>query len=152
MGPKAEASAPMNWQRCIAGTMLMLLPVFVAAAGAEVSPTDRTIQFLTNAHTGISMDDSEWLSTEARSTGKIAGFGGLRTLVKQTTAFAKEFRGLRSVVILDVVEQGNAQRIRAEVKFFDEKRRKASPAAAERENMIWTFVITKEEGKWKLLF
>ena len=152
MGPKAEAKAPMNWLKCVTGTLLMFLPIFVTEVGAEVSPTDRTIQFLTNAHTGISMDDSEWLSTEARSTGKIAGFGGLSTLVKQTTAFAKEFKGLKSVVILEVAEQGKAQRIRAEVKFFDEKRRKASPAAAEREDMIWTFVVTKEEGKWKLLF
>ena len=98
------------------------------------------------------MSDSEWLSSEARGGGKIAAFGGLNKLVKQTTAFAKEFNGLKSVAVLDVVEVGNKQRIRAEVKFFDEARRKASPAAAEREDMIWTFLVTKEHGKWKLQF
>ena len=128
----------------------MLLSLSASAIEAEVSPTDRTIQFLTNAHTGIDMDDSEWLSADARSTGKIAAYGGLSRLVKQTTAFAREYKGLKSVTVLQVTDEGKAFRIRAEVKFFDEKRRKKSPAAAEREDMTWVFLVTKEEGKWKL--
>jgi hypothetical protein len=130
----------------------MLTPVLVLAAGVEMPATDRTIQFLTNAHTGISMNDSEWLSAEARRAGNIAAHGGLSRLVNQTTAFAREYKGLMSIAILEVTEQGKVQRIRAEVKFFDEKRRRASAAAAEREDMIWTFVVRKEDGAWKLQF
>jgi len=142
----------MNWLKHTVGTVLMLLPICVVAGGLEASSSDRAIQFLTNAHTGVSMEDSEWLSVATRTAPNFVGFGGLSALVNQSTAFAREFNGLKSVEILDVADQGNVQRIRAEVKFLDDKRRSASPAAAERKAMIWTFVATKEDGKWKLSF
>ena len=137
---------------CVTGALLVLLPLCASAIEAEESPTDRTIQFLTNVHTGIAMKDSEWLSAKARSTGKISAYGGLSRMVKQTTALARSYNGLQSVEVLQVTEEGTSFRIRAEVKFFDEKRRKKSPAAAESVDMIWVFLVGKEEAKWKLTF
>jgi hypothetical protein len=153
MGTKAEARALAKWFRLFAGAvMLTAVGSPVLAAETEMPASDRTIQFLTNAHTGIVMNDSEWLTAEARGAKKIYTHGGLVRLVEQTTAYAREFNGLKSVAILEVTALSNGQRIRVQVKFFDEKRRKASPAAAEREDMIWTFLAKKEGGNWKLEF
>jgi hypothetical protein len=151
MGAEAKAKTVMKLLQYVVA-MLLTLPIAASAAEVVTSATDRTIQFLTNVHTGISMNDAEWLSSEARSHGKISAHGGLTRLVDQTTSFAKEFNGVKSIVILDVSEKGKARLIRARVQFFDEKRRNKSPAAAERGDMIWTFLATQEDGKWKLQF
>ena len=132
--------------------LLFAMLIFISECWANESASDRVIQFLTNAHTGVAMSESEWLSKDVRELRNFKGFGGLATLVKQTTSFAKEYKGLKSVVVLDVTEIGETQQVRAEVRFFEDERRKASPSAAEAEDMVWVFRAAKEGKKWMLKF
>jgi phage replication-related protein YjqB (UPF0714/DUF867 family) len=132
--------------------MIIAASSFALAVETETPASDRVIQFLTNVHTGVVLNDADWLTTEARSAGKLSAHGGLKRVVQQTTEFARTFNGVKSVAILEVAELRDTRRIRAQVTFFDEKRRKASPSAAEREDMIWVFLAKKEDGKWKLQF
>jgi hypothetical protein len=124
--------------------------LFSNSALADPSATDRVIQFLTNSYTGRSMQATEWLSQETRRAEKFNAFGGLNALVKQSTARAREFKGLKSVVILDVKQEGQVYIVKAEVKFFEDHRKPTSPAMAEREDIIWDIRVARENSKWKL--
>jgi hypothetical protein len=119
---------------------------------ASDTPTDLVIQFLTNAHTGKPMDASDWLQREAREAKQFQAFGGLDALVKQSTSFAHDYGGLKSVEILNVKAQPNGYEVVAEVKFFDDAKRRKSPTAAEREDMRWTFRVVREEARWMLSY
>jgi hypothetical protein len=96
------------------------------------------------------MRAAEWLGKDVRDAEKFTAFGGLDRLIKQSTARAHEYGGLKSVSILDVKQQGEAYLVRAEVKFVKDHRKSDSPAVAEREEMIWNIRVAKENGKWKL--
>ena len=131
---------------------LVALVVFALSAFAYADPiaTDRVIQFLTYAHTGQSMRAAEWLGKDVRDAAKFKAFGGLDRLIKQSTARAHEYKGLKSVSILDVQQQGETYLVKAEVKFLEDHTKSKSPAVAEREEMIWNIRVAKENGKWKL--
>ena len=131
---------------------LLALVAFTLSTFAYADPiaTDRVIQFLTRAHTGEPMRAAEWLGKDVRDGDKFKAFGGLDRLIKQSTARAHEYKGLKSVSILDVKQQGESYLVKAEVTFIEDHRKSDSPAMAEREEMIWSIRVAKENGKWKL--
>lgn len=126
--------------------------VFLSSAHAEFSATDRVIQFLTNAHTGVSMSAPDWIDQEMQSAPAFRGFGGIERLVEQSTRSAHEYGGLKTVRILKVVAKDGQILVRAEVAFFDDARRRKSPSNAERGNMIWNFQVKKFGPSWMLKF
>jgi hypothetical protein len=98
------------------------------------------------------MDPTSWLLMDARNAELFKAFGGLEATVRQTSSLAHRYGGLRSVNIKQAIKKGDDYAITAQVTFFDEKGRKRSPAAAEREDMVWHFKVAKEAGVWKLAF
>ena len=133
--------------------ILVLASLIISGSlGAEPVATEKAIQFLTNAYTGHAMKADEWLSKEARNAPKFKAFGGLSSLIKQSTARAREFDGLMSVTVLEVTQEGSAYVVKAEVKFIRDHRKVVSAAVAEREDIVWNFHVLKENGGWKLSF
>lgn len=136
--------------------LLMSIAALLLSIRCEASelplPSDRVIQFLTNVHTNQKMNPDAWLSRKAKNGERFKAFGGLDAVVIQSSKLAHEYRGLRSIEIKHVSAENPGFVITAEVKFFDEDRRRASPAMAEREDMVWTFRVEKENRTWKLAF
>ena len=128
-----------------------LLSVTCAASTTSIA-TDRVISFLTNAHTGKQMRADEWLTKKTRSAEMFVAFGGLDALVRQSTSSAESYGGLRSVRILVAKREGNTHFVTAEVQFKEDYRRRQSPVAAEREDMVWQFRVVSEDGVLKLSF
>ena len=122
----------------------------ICAAGELAS--DRAIQFLVNVHTGTNMSASEWLLSSARDSDRFASFGGLDRMVRQTSELAHRYGGLRAIELKSVSPTDRGFLVTAEVKFIDDDKRKASPAAAVREDMVWKLRAEKEGGVWKLAF
>ena len=139
-----------KWTATVKYFLALMAFLFSTAALADPVATNRVIQFLTNAHTGRSMRASEWLGKDVRDADKFKAFGGLDRLIEQSTARAHEYKGLKSVSILEVKEEGPAYVVKAEVKFIADHRKADSRAAAEREDMVWNIRVAKENGKWKL--
>jgi len=98
------------------------------------------------------MQASDWMQKKAREAKQFRAFGGLDAFVKQSTTLAHQYGGLKSVDILDVKQQSDGYEIVAEVKFFDDAKRRQSPAAAEREDMRWIFNVGRENGRWVLSY
>ena len=126
--------------------------VLSRSLGAEPMATERVIRFLTNVYTGYSMKADEWLSKETRNAPKFKAFGGLSSLVKQSTARAREFDGLKSVTVIEVMQEGPAYAVKASVAFIKDHRKIASGGVAEREEIVWDFRVSKEDGAWRLSF
>jgi len=135
------------------GLILTMLasPMALAQSDPSQLPTDRAVMFLTKIHTGERMDAKEWLLLPDRSGERFEAFGGLDAVVRQTTALAHRYGGVRSIAIRTVKKVQNGFVITADVLFLDEKRRQASPAMAEREKQ-WTLRVESQDGAWKLAF
>lgn len=110
----------------------------------------RAAQFLTNAHTGKAMTAKDWLTDEARQAPMFAGFGGIESLVRQSTSRAGKFGGLKAVHILEARPLRQGCEVRAEVKFAKDHKDPANPAIAASEEMIWTFQMMKLNGTWRI--
>lgn len=134
----------------IAATLFVVCLSFYGSAWSADSPTDRVLQFITNAHTGVPMQASEWLSDETQSSKVFKGHGGIERVVQQTTALAHRFGGLRSVRVVKVTKKDTQALVEVEVTFFDEAGRRKSPSAAERDSMKWEVRTTKVGSKWVL--
>jgi hypothetical protein len=132
--------------------MFLGIALINTAIAADELPSDRVIQFLTNIHTGKTMDSEAWLLKGARDSKQLKAFGGLGAAVRQSSDLAHRYGGLRSVEIKQVTKSGEGYQIIAEVTFFDDESRRKSPAVAEREDMTWRFTVAKESGTWKLQF
>jgi hypothetical protein len=130
----------------------MVAFIVPSVGAASDLPSDRVIQFLANAHTGQKMDANAWLLRDARKAERFNAYGGLESMVRQTSSMAHQYRGLRSIEVKDVTAIDGGFLIIVEVKFFDDAERKRSPAVAEREDMVWRFRVAKEGGVWKLAF
>jgi hypothetical protein len=140
-----------KWTSAMKRALSVLVLIAICnLASADPGATDKVIQFLTYAHTGQSMRAVDWLGREVRDAPKFKAFGGLDRLVKQSTSRAHAYKGLRSVEILDVAQQGDAYLVKAQVKFIEDHTKSESAAVAEREEMIWNVRVAKENGRWKL--
>lgn len=140
-----------KWATAMRQLFFALLAATTGAfAHADPIATDKVIQFLTRAYTDQPMRAAEWLSKDVRNSDKFNAFGGLDRLIKQSTSRAREYKGLKSVSIIDVKKEGEVYFVTAEVKFIEDHRNADSPAAAEREAMIWNVRVAREDGRWML--
>ena len=129
---------------------MSILAVPVACAEAPFTFTDRAVLFVVNAHTGVRMRATAWLSNSTVTSSEFRMHGGLAALTKQSTAFAHQYGGLKAVEIIEVKTAEKSPQVAIRVRFQDEARRKASPAMAEREEMIWRFHGTMRNNNWAL--
>jgi hypothetical protein len=98
------------------------------------------------------MRPNDWLTEEASSAELFLAFGGLDALVRQSTASAQQYGGLRSVQILNAKKEGQAYVVTAEVHFKDDDRRRSVPAKVVSEDMVWRFRVVNQNGKLLLDF
>ena len=111
--------------------------------------TDRAIQFVVNAYTGVRMEDSEWMTQEKLQDpgDHLVLIGGLRPLVESNARRAHEAGGLGSVEVVRVESRGDIYRVTARVSFASS--RGASKKNQEKEEP-WQLYFQEEAGKFKL--
>jgi hypothetical protein len=119
-------------------------------AGADAAFTDKAVLFVVNAHTGVPMRASRWLSDSTVSASQFRMHGGLAALTKQSTALAHQYGGLKAVEVVEVNIAEKSPYVAIRVSFQDDARRKSSPAIAEREEMIWRFRGMMRNNNWAL--
>jgi hypothetical protein len=123
--------------------------MFGDSYGAQ-NPVDRAVEFLTNAYSGQTMQPEEWLTKETRNAPMFKGFGGLDALVKQSTARAQKFGGLKTVTVQDVKKEGDTYKAAIEITFMEDHKDPSNSAMATQEDMVWNIQIIKQGGRWKL--
>ena len=118
--------------------------------GTVAPPIDMAETFLRHVHTGQQLRAEDWLSEETRSSEAFIGFGGLDVLVRQSTARADRYGGVKAVRIRGARGEGGEYFVTAEVLFNRDPTAGDGPAMATHDQMIWEFRVVREEGKWKL--
>ena len=104
--------------------------------------------FLRNIHSGQPMKAEIWLTKEARTAEAFVAFGGLDSVIKQSTATADRHGGLRSVEVLSADIDGDGIFVRAKVRFNREDTSGVGVEPADQ--TIWEVRVVREEGRWKL--
>jgi len=133
--------------------MAVLLVSICASAQAgddRVAPvTDRAIQFVVNAYTGVPMQDSEWMTQDKLQDpgDHLVLIGGLRALVESNARHAHEEGGLGSVDVVQVERRGDVYRVTTQVRFANSRR--ASKKNQEKEEP-WQLYFQEEAGKFRL--
>ena len=133
-------------RRYIAVVLLAIISACVSIDG----PAVRAKEFLTSIHTGKNMDPEEWLTREARAAPMFNAFGGLSLMVKQTSAWATKYGGLKSVDIVGIRREADKAVITANIILKQEYKNPNSPVASEREDKVWEVHLLVEDGKWKI--
>src|SRR5215471_2849886 len=96
--------------------LFVLLTLFSGVTFADPR-VDVAKAFVTNIHTGQSMRPEQWLTKESRTQEAFVAFGGLDAMVRQTTARADRFGGLKSVEVLRASSKGPALLVKIKVRF-----------------------------------
>lgn len=120
------------------------------ASRDETAIRGRILTFLVNAHTGQQMTADHWLTKNARDAPAFAGFGGLRSLINQSTARAEEFGGLRTVEIIELNPQPGGYKVTSKVLFVRNHKRANDRSASASDDMIWPFSVVRDKGMWKI--
>ena len=140
---------------CIVTTLLFSAAPLPGYAEVIESNCDnakkRVALFLKNAHTGKKMKAKDWLADDVSRAPMFAGFGGIDALVNQTTARTRKFGGLKSITVQNSVRSGEVCEVSAEVKFVKDPKESPGPAAADNEDMVWTFQLSRQHGVWKIV-
>jgi hypothetical protein len=131
---------------------LVFLVISAGWAQAVSNASDRAILFLVSVHSGQHLKEKEWLSDDLRLSENFRGHGGLSRLTSQSTALAQKYGGIGQIQLLSSDCSGAKCKIRLQLKFRDEERRKASASPAEREDMVWEFSATKSKRNWLFEF
>jgi hypothetical protein len=130
---------------------LVLIGTSCTTYGHE--PVARAVQFLTNVHTGKMMKADEWLTRKARLEPAFNAHGGLNAMVKQSTARAERYGGLKTVEVLQVTKTTERVDVKIRVNFKQDPGSSLSGApSAPKEEMIWDITAMEEDGNWKLSF
>jgi hypothetical protein len=132
--------------------LLLIGSLTGCAAALNEDPAARALQFLTNVHTGKSMNEEEWLTKEVRSAEVFRAHGGLEAMVKQSTAHARRYGGLESVQVVQCTTTGDTVDIQVRVLFKEMPAASADAPTSETEDMVWTIAAVKESGRWLLSF
>ena len=96
------------------------------------------------------MDPEEWLTRETRAAATFNAFGGLSVMVRQTSAWAMRYGGLKNVEIVAVKRETDKAVVTAKISLNQEYRNPSSPVASEREDKVWEVHLLVEDGKWKI--
>ena len=138
----------------VAVRIATLLVLLAASSAAIPGPAeDRATHFLRNAHTGVSMDSSEWLTERMRGRNMFTGFGGLRALIESSTRLAIEYGGLKEVKLLHSERtKSKTDVVTLEVVFFRDPRNDPKAPLALKEPQIWNIKVRREAGALKLEF
>ncbi|HVN34433.1 MAG TPA: hypothetical protein VMU96_04145 [Casimicrobiaceae bacterium] len=131
------------------------VPVFaVLAVLPQLASADPRVDiakaFVANAHTGQSMRAEQWLTKDVRTAKVFIAFGGIDALIRQTTARADRFGGLKTVEVISATPEGGALLVRIEVRFNRDADDGIGSSAAAAEPMIWEMRVVREDGSWKL--
>ncbi len=136
--------------------LVSVAALFAAAANgqarAQADVTDRALRFALNLYTGVLMKGHEWLVPEVLESDAFKARGGLAAMGRQSTSYAREYGGVSSIQIGSLQIAGDVHRIDVLVAFKDDARRRASPAIAEREDIIWRLAARKLRGRWLFAF
>jgi len=109
-------------------------------------------QFLRNAHTGVMMDASAWLSQDMLRSRNFNDFGGLEAIVESSTKQAKRYGGLKDIKVLGSRTQGSTRSVTLQVLFVRDPRADPGAPTALKEPMIWEIKVLHESGELKLYF
>lgn len=129
---------------------LVLMGISCTTYGDE--PVARAVQFLTNVHTGKMMKADEWLTRKARSEPAFNAHGGLDVMVKQSTARAERYGGLKTVEVLQATKTNEQADVKVRVLFNQYPSTSKDAPNAAKEEMVWDITALKEDGIWKLSF
>ena len=132
----------------LASCAAVALSLTLSNAHAQVEMTDRAVRFVLNLYTGVSMQSRDWLTAEANQNETFRSRGGLAAIVRQSTAYAHQYGGVSGLHIDGVQALGGTERVVIRVSFRDDEQRRKSPAAAEREDIVWRLVAKQVRGSW----
>lgn len=142
----------MQLTRILAVLVLLVLASNACTTTHVDEPAARAVQFLTNVHTGKMMKADEWLTRKARSEPAFNAHGGLDAMVKQSTARAERYGGLKSVQVLQSTKRNEQANVEIRVLFNQDPSASIDAPNAAKEEMIWNVTAVKEDGNWKLSF
>jgi hypothetical protein len=138
-----------TWARSIA-ILAFLWPQMATAAAVGTSPVDRAVEFFRNVYTGVEMKPEEWLTKATREAPLFTGFGGLKTMVRQSTEKAAASGGFKAAKVRKSTRTPSGYEATIEVIFNDPSKGRNESAAATMEDEIWNVKIVKEGGSWKI--
>lgn len=133
-------------------TALLTLLLMNGCLTADKIPTatHRAKEFLENIHTGKDMTPEEWMTREARNAPAFQAFGGLPRMVKNSTAWANKYGGLRDIELLHAKTEREGVVVAMRIHLQRDYRDPASPVASEREDRVWELRLAMEDGAWKI--
>lgn len=155
MGSKQSVTlvaAGMQAASKILAPLLLLVATIGCTTTQPDEPTARAVQFLTNVYTGKMMNAEEWLTRQARSEPAFNSHGGLDSMVKQSTARAERYGGLKSVRVLQSTKTEEQIDVKIIILFHQDPSASPDVPNAAKEEMIWNMTAAKEDGNWKLSF
>jgi hypothetical protein len=120
-----------------------------ASDASPIQASDRALHFVLNMYSGIRMRSSEWLELDPASRAGLEAYGGLETMVRQSTAFAHAYGGVDMVRIESIQKLEPGFLIEVLVTFREDDRRRNNAAIAEREVITWRLQARQSGQRWR---
>lgn len=134
-------------------TLTLALSAFLSLTGtAAESPELLAAQFLRNAHTGVPMNGSQWLTKAMLKPNMFTGFGGLDRLIEQSTKLANDYGGLKDIRVLRTQRKQGTTVVTVQVSFVRDPQLDPNAPTALKEPMIWEMKVKQESGHSRLEF